>query len=279
MGRGGRRARTLLKYLLVTLFALPWVVLPLWLLVVNSFKPQAEAALLSLALPERWALVENYRTVIEKGGYLLALRNSLFATVPTIAVVLLLGSMAAWAYARSPRRRTQAVFYLTCLSIVLPPAVIPTIFLLSRIGLDGSVWGYALMMTASRMGLVVFLTTGFIRALPAELEEAAEIDGASRFRTYRSVLLPLLSPILFVGAVLLLIGVWNDFFFGLLLLKTSANATLPVTLYAFAAASINGLDWSLVFSHVVLTSLPLVLVYLVLQRRVLAGLTEGSLKA
>lgn len=272
------RWTTLLKYSLLTAFALPWVIIPIWLIVVSSFKTEGEAALLSLALPTEWSIVENYTAVIVQGNYLAGLRNSLFVAVPTLIVVLLFGSLASWAYARSNRRSTQLFFYVTSLSILLPPAVIPTIYVLTTLQLDGTIVGYSLMMMGTRMGLVVFLTTGFIRGIPIDLEEAAAIDGASRIRTYFSILLPILRPILLVGAVLLAIVVWNDFFFGQLLLKTSANATLPLTLYAFASASVSGLSWNLVFAHLVMTSAPLVLVYLVAQRQILSGLTEGGLK-
>lgn len=274
------RARSLavLKYALIVMFAIPWVVVPLWLLVVNSFKTPGEAGLLTLSLPTEWALVENYGAVITAGNYAVGLRNSLLVAIPTIAVVLLFGAMASWAYARSTFRSTQVWFFITSLSILLPPAVIPTIYVLTAMQLDGSVAGYALMMMGTRMGLVVFLTTGFVRALPVEMEEAAAIDGASRTRIFFSILLPLLTPILFVGGVLLVITVWNDFFFGVLLLKTSANATLPLTLYSVASSGQFGTNWNLVFAHVVMASLPLILVYLLAQRRVLAGLTEGGLK-
>lgn len=272
------RPLTLLKYAAVTLFALPWVVIPVWLVVVNSFKTTGEAGALSLDLPAQWSIVENYTAVFVRGGYLTGLRNSLLVAVPTIAATLLLGAMAAWAYARSRRRSFQFFFYLTSLSVLLPPAIIPTIYVLSTLHLDGSLAGYALMMVGTRMGLIVFLITGFVRGIPEELEEAAAIDGASRLRIFRSVMLPLLRPTLFVGGVLLVIGVWNDFFFALLLLKTSANATLPLTLYSFASASTTSLNWNLVFAHVVMTSLPLVIVYLIAQKRVLAGLTEGGVK-
>ncbi len=272
------RLRRVLKYAAISLFAVPWIVIPFWLLVVNSFKSPAEAADLSLALPEQWALVENYAAVFTKGHYLVGLRNSALVAVPTIVVVLLLGAMAAWGYARSTRRSFQVFFYITSLSILLPPAVIPTLFLLSTLHLDGSIAGYALMMMGTRMGLIVFLTTGFVRSIPVELEEAAAIDGAHRLRIFVSVMLPLLRPTLFVGGVLLVIQVWNDFFFALLLLKTSANATLPLTLFSFASASTTTLNWNLVFAHVIMTSLPLIVVYLIAQRRVLAGLTEGGVK-
>lgn len=273
-----QRRRAVVKYVLLSLFAVPWIVVPVWMILVNSFKTEGEAALLSLGLPSDWAIVENYRAVIEDGNYLTGLRNSLLVAVPTVIVVLFFGSLASWAYARSPRRSTQVFFYVTSLSILLPPAIIPTIYLLRVLDLDGGIPGYALMMMGTRMGLVVFLTTGFVRGLPLDLEEAAAIDGASRLRTYFSVLLPLLRPILLAGAVLMVIVVWNDFFFGQLLLRTSANATLPLTLYSFASASISGLSWNLVFAHLVMSSAPLVIVYLLAQRQILSGLTEGSIK-
>ena len=268
----------MLKYGLLTLFAVPWIVVPIWMILVNSFKAEGEAALLSLSLPSDWSLVENYRAVFVDGNYMTGLKNSLLVAVPTVFVVLLLGSMAAWAYGRSSRRWTRVFFYVTSLSILLPPAIIPTIYLLRSLGLDGGIAGYALMMMGTRMGLVVFLTTGFVRSLPTDLEEAAAIDGASKARTFFAILLPLLRPILFAGAVLMVIVVWNDFFFGQLLLRSSDNATLPLTLYSFASASVSGLSWNLVFAHLVMSSAPLVLVYLVAQRQVLSGLTEGSLK-
>ena len=273
-----QRWKSPVKYGLLILFAIPWLMVPIWLIVVNSFKTEGEAALLSLSLPTDWAIVDNYTAVVVRGNYLTGLRNSLLVAVPTVIVVLFLGSLASWAYARSNRRSSQVFFYITSLSILLPPAIIPTIYLLRSLQLDGTIVGYALMMMGTRMGLVVFLTTGFVRGLPTELEEAAAIDGASRIRTYFSVLLPMLRPILLTGAVLMVIVVWNDFFFGQLLLKGSANATLPLTLYAFASASISGLNWNLVFAHLVMTSAPLVVMYLVAQRQILSGLTEGGLK-
>ncbi|MFJ4166907.1 carbohydrate ABC transporter permease [Microbacterium sp. NPDC089698] len=276
--RSTLRWQSVVKYMLLTLFAVPWVGVPLWLLVVNSFKTVGEASQLTLALPTKWAIAENYTAVFVAGNYLTGLKNSLLVAIPTIIVVLFLGSLAAWAYARSKSKVTQVFFYITALSILLPPAIIPTIYVLSTLHLDGSVWGYALMQMGTRIGGVIFLTTGFVRGLPTDLEEAAAIDGASRMRTYFSVMLPLLRPILFVGAVLLVISVWNDFFFGLLLLRGGDNATLPLTMYSFASSGEHGLNWNLVFAHVVMTSLPLVVAYLFAQRQVLAGLTEGSLK-
>lgn len=269
---------TYVRYAALTLFAIPWVVMPLWMIVVNAFKTQGEAQALSLSLPEEWAIGDNFSKVIDDGNYLTGLVNSLLVTIPAIVVVLLLGSMAAWAFARTHQRWLRAAYYLTTLSVLLPPAIIPSIYLLRELSLDGSRLGYALVTIAARLGLVIFLTTGFVRALPEDLEDAAAVDGAGPVQTYRRILLPLLKPILLVGGVILMITIWNDFFFALFLIQGEASATLPLTLFQFASSTVDTLSWNLVFAHVLLTSLPLVIVYLFVQRRVLSGLTEGAVK-
>lgn len=276
---GSRRRNALAngaKYALLVAFAIPWIVVPFWMLVVNSFKTEGDANVLSLALPEHWAVIDNYATVINEGRYVTALTNSLLVAVPTILIVLLLGTMAAWVYARSKSLPLRIAFYATALSIVLPPAIIPTVFVLTQLGIEGSRVGYVLTLAGARMGLVVFLSTGFLRSIPLDFEDAAQIDGASHRQIYWHVILPLLRPIIFTGAVILIISIWNDFFFALYLLPGNAQATLPLTLYGFATAGVEGLKWNLVFAHVILVSLPVLLVYLVLQRQILSGLTEGG---
>ena len=270
-------ARRSLRYVLLAFFAVPWIALPFWLLVVNSLKTEGDAGVLSVGLPERWNAGENYSTVVHQGRYLVGLGNSILITVPAILAVLLLGSMAAWAYARSSRRSLRFTYYASVLSVILPPAIIPTVYTLTELGLNGTRLGYLLTVVGTRLGMVVFLCTGFVRTLPVDWEEAAQLDGATRWQVYRRIVLPLLSPALFTGAVLLVINVWNDFFFALFLLQGPDRATLPLTLYQFASSSTHGLRWNLVFAHVILTSLPLLIAYIVMQRRVLSGLTEGGM--
>ncbi|WP_320673014.1 carbohydrate ABC transporter permease [Patulibacter defluvii] len=275
---GARRWPSRLKYLALSLFAIPWVVLPLWLVVVNAMKSEGEAQELSLGLPRKWAIGDNLSTIVDEGHYLSGLLNSVLITVPVLLVVLLLGSAASWAFARSGARWMKVAFYVTSLSILLPPAIIPSIYLLRQLGVDGTLLGYALVLIGTRMGVVVFLTTGFVRALPTDLEDAASVDGASFLATYRRIVLPLLRPVLLVGAVMLVITVWNDFFFALFLIQGEDSATLPLALYQFASGTVDTLRWNLVFAHVLLTSLPLIVVYLFVQRRVISGLTEGAMK-
>lgn len=270
--------RTVARYIGLTLFGLPWIVLPFWMVLVNSFKSEGEANDLEIGLPETWSARDNYRTVVEVGDYFLGLKNSLLFAVPTILAVLLLASMAAYAYGRTSSKTLKATYLLSTLSMVLPPAIIPTTFVLQELHLNGGALGYMLVIMGTRVGGVIFLATGFVRALPPDMEEAAMIDGANHWQIYRHIMLPMLAPVLFVGGVIMIISVWNDFLFSLFLLQGGENATLPLTLYRFASASTDGLRWNLVFAHVVLSSLPLIIAYIVLQRRVLEGLTEGGVK-
>jgi raffinose/stachyose/melibiose transport system permease protein len=268
------------KIVVLVLVAIPWIGIPLWALIVNSLKPLSEATSLSLSLPQHWAAASNYHTVLTQWGLSGALTNSLVVVIPTLLVVLFFGSMAAWAFARSRSISMKVAYNLAVLSILLPPAVLPTIYILQKLHLDGSLAGYFLVMSGTRLGVVIFLATGFIRALPTDLEEAASLDGASRFQIYRRIIMPLLLPVLLVGSVILIITVWNEFFLAIFLLQGN-TATLPLALFQHASGSstvAGAYEWNLVFADVVLTSLPIMVVYIFAQRRIVSGLTEGGLK-
>jgi raffinose/stachyose/melibiose transport system permease protein len=267
----------LIRILVLSALALPWIAIPVWLLLVNSVKPYTEASLLNLDLPKVWRF-DNYATVFVEGNYPTGLLNSLVIAVPTLVTVLLLGSMAAWAFARSKRISMKVAYNLSVLSVLLPPAILPTIFELQLLQIDGSRLGYFLVMVGTRLGVVIFLATGFIRAMPADLEEAAAIDGASKPQIYRLLILPSLISVLLVGGVILIITIWNEFLFALFLLRGAD--TLPLGLFRFASAApeVAAFRWDLVFAHVILTSLPLIIVYLFVQRRLVQGLSEGAVK-
>jgi raffinose/stachyose/melibiose transport system permease protein len=278
MSMRASRSWTLARYAGLSIFAIPWIVVPIWLVLVNSFKQAGEAAALDLSLPSVWSFVDNYATVLVQGNYLGALANSLLVSVPTILAVVLIGAAAAWGFGRSRSKLMQFGYYVIALSILIPPSLIPTIYVLRDLHLDGTTLGYILVLVGTRMGVVVFLATGFVRATPTDIEDAACMDGANRLQIFFLIMLPLLAPVLFVGSVILLITVWGDFFFATFLLPGPTRATLPLALYSFATSSVQSFRWNLVFAHVVLSSLPLVIAYVFIQRRVIGGLTEGALK-
>jgi raffinose/stachyose/melibiose transport system permease protein len=276
--RALRRPWAFARYAGLTAFAIPWIAVPIWLVLVNSFKMAGEAAALQLALPDVWSLVENYSIVWIQGNYPRALANSVLVSVPTILAVVVFGAAAAWAFGRTRSKIMQFGYYAVALSILIPPTLIPTIYLLRAFHVDGSTLGYILVLIGTRMGVVVFLATGFVRATPTDMEDAAQMDGANRLQIFFFIMLPLMAPVLFVGSVILLISVWGDFFFATFLLPGTTRATLPLALYSFATSSVQSFRWNLVFAHVVMSSLPLIIAYVFIQRRVIGGLTEGALK-
>ena len=267
-----------MTYLVLAAVAIPFFLLPLWVVIVTSFKPFGEAITLSADLPQAWAAAENYGAVIEKGHYVRSFLNSLFVAGVSLTITLSVGSLSAWAFGRSRSRAMHVLYLISITSVLIPPAIVPTIFLMRTIGLGGTHWALILALVGTQTGLVSFLITGFVRSLPRDMEEAAFVDGAGKLRTYFHVVLPILAPILVSTGIILLVAVWNDFAGALFLLQGEERATLPLSLYQVSSlGSVNQTSWNFVFTHLVLVSLPLIAFYVVAQRRLVAGLTEGAL--
>jgi raffinose/stachyose/melibiose transport system permease protein len=272
------RAGSIGKVVVLSVVALLTVGVPLWTVVINSFKSQSEAAGLSLGLPRDWLAGANYREVISASDYGLGLANSTLVTAVSVFALLALGAPAAWAFARSPSRKMRVLYTIAVFGVLLPPAVVPTVFLMRMIELQGTRTALVLYTIGSRIALVVFLLTGFVKGLPRELEEAAEVDGASRLRIFASVVLPMMGPVVAATTVILVVLIWNDFHGPVFLITGNERATLPLGLYRLSSGINQANAWNLVFSHVVLVSLPLIAVYLAAQRRILEGVTAGAIR-
>jgi raffinose/stachyose/melibiose transport system permease protein len=278
-GSGGtlaRRAPVIVKYVVLTIVALVVVVLPIWLVVVNSWKTFGESQRLGFGLPETWALVENYRDVFRDARMERGFVNSIVVTGVSIVAMLLLGSGAAWVLARSRSRLDRVSYYVVVLAIIVPPSVVTTIALLKALGLYGGHPGLIAFYVGAFLPLTIFLIAGYIRTIPAELEDAARIDGCGHIGVFGRVIFPLLRPILATAGVLLLILVWNDFFWAFFILSGSDAYTLPLGLYYVSSEAVHQTRWDAVFTHVVLVSAPLLIVYVFAQRRIISGLTAGA---
>lgn len=280
VGRLVRRPtlRSAVRVGVLTVFTVVAVVYPLWILLVNSAKPLEEANQLSPALPRQWALIENYQTVVREGEVFVGLRNTLIAVVPSITVIVVLSSMAAWVFARR-RGRLAVVLYSVCIAgVLLPPIIITTIYVLQRLGLYGTMGGLIFFYIGAFGPICVFLTTGFVKTVPIELEEAALIDGATPWIVYSRVVLPLLRPIILVSIVVLLLIMWNDLLYQFFLIGGQGTNTLTLGLYNFAQIRQYQTAWNLVFSFVVIVSVVPILAFIFAQRRVVSGLTAGAMK-
>ncbi|WP_426594173.1 carbohydrate ABC transporter permease [Cellulomonas sp. McL0617] len=274
-GRRGPWAR--LQPFVVILAVVLLVGMPLWIIVVTAGKTQAEALNPNLALPQHWQLWQNLAQVWHDGHVPTAFLGSLVIMVPAVFIVLIFGSAAAWILARRTSR-VVAVFYALAISgIVLPPAVVMIVLLLRQLHLAGSIVGMVGVYVGMYLSTVIFFVTGFVRTIPHELEEAARVDGAGPLRVFLKVILPLLVPVLSTATILICLYIWNDIFYAFFVIGGRVQ-TLPLNLYNVASAGLYLNNWHLIFAYVILMSLPLLLTFIIAQRKIISGITSGAVK-
>ncbi|GAA0948814.1 carbohydrate ABC transporter permease [Virgisporangium aurantiacum] len=267
------RPRTLLLELLMVAVAVAFL-FPVYALVTLSLKDPAQIAASPLAPPAP-PTTENYSAAWSSASLGTALLSSTLITVTSLVLLIAIGSCAAYWLARTATRLSYGLYILFLLGIVLPfqLGMIPLYSVFSDLDLIGSYQAIILFYTGIQLPFTVFLYTGFIRALPAEYTAAALVDGASHWQAYTRIVFPLLRPI--TGTVLILnaVFVWNDFFTPLLYLAGSDHETVPVRIFAFVGQYVS--DYGLVFAGLVLGALPILAVFLLLQRYVIKGFASG----
>jgi raffinose/stachyose/melibiose transport system permease protein len=276
-GFSDARIWTRLQPILTTALVLALIGVPLWLVVATASKSRGEALTPNLSLPGHWQLFANLKEVWTEGKIPAAFLGSLVIGVPAVAGVLVLGSMAAWVLARRATRLNAALYALAISGIVLPPAVVTLVLLLRQLGLAGSAVGMIGVYMGIYMSTVIFFVTGFVRTIPASLEEAAQIDGAGPAKVFVSVVLPLLRPVLATATILVCLYVWNDVFYAFFVVGGRLD-TLPLNLFRVASAGLYLNNWHLIFAYVILMSLPLIVVFAVAQRKIISGITSGAVK-
>jgi raffinose/stachyose/melibiose transport system permease protein len=264
--------------IVVILLCIVAVGIPLWLALITSAKSQGEANLPDLSFPTQWHLLENYAQAFLQGELLRGLLGSLLVMIPSVIGVILFGSMASWILARRSSR-LMAVLYAAGISgVILPPAVITIVLLLRNLHLASTPAGMTFVYMGMYMSIVIFFITGFVRTIPIELEEAARIDGASSLRIFFTVVLPLLRPVIATATILVCLYIWNDVFYSFFVLSGGQTTTLQLNLFAVASNNLYQNNWNLIFAYVVMSSLPLLLVFIFAQRRIISGITGGAVK-
>jgi raffinose/stachyose/melibiose transport system permease protein len=251
--------------------------IPFWLVVVTAGKDQAEAINPNLSLPSHWQLWHNLGTVLDQGHMIAAFVGSLLIMLPAVAGVLIIGSMASWVLARRRSRPMAFLYALAISGLVLPPAVVTIVLLLRQLGLAGTGLGMVGVYMGMYMSTVIFFVTGFVKTIPVELEEAARIDGASPARVFFRVILPLLGPTISTATILICLYIWNDVFYALFVIGGRID-TLPLNLYQVASSGLYLNNWHLIFAYIILMSLPLLVTFALLQRRIISGITSGAVK-
>jgi raffinose/stachyose/melibiose transport system permease protein len=247
---------------------------PVYALVTLSLKnPQQIAA--SPLSPPTSPTFSNFGDAWERASFGSALVNSTVITAVSVVILIAVGSFAAYFIARCQTRLGYGMYVLFLLGIVLPfqLGMIPLFTLVDDAGLLGTYQGMVIFYTGIQLPFTIFLYTGFIRALPSDYADAALIDGAGHLRAFTQVVFPLLRPI--TGTVLILnaVFIWNDFFTPLLYLGGSEKETIPVRIFSFVGQYVS--EYGLVFAGLVLAALPILAIFLVLQKYVIKGFSSG----
>lgn len=251
------------------------ILLPLLIVVLGSFKDAPEAQAFNLALPSSWHF-ENYLVVIEKGNMGQAFINSMIITVAVTLIVVLAGSLNAFVVSRKQSRYTKFVYYMFLLGMIAPIQIVTTYGLLQKMNLTGTFVGVICVEAALQMPWTIFTLSGFIKNVPRELDEAAYIDGASPVRMFFSIILPLLKPIMATVVVTTAMGAWNEFMVPLYFFNSASKWTMPLTVYNFFGQYSS--NWNYVFADLILTAVPITILYLLCQKYVIAGATAGAVK-
>lgn len=261
-----------------------WLVFPMIWVAYSSFKNDAAIFRTPFALPEAGAWhTENYVHAWREAHFGDYVWNSVLVTIVSVGLILIFGAMAAYALARFHHRAGRAVFWLFLSGLMLPAqlAVVPLFFELRALGLLNSRTGLILVYTANGLPFAIFILAGFFRALPKSLYESAVIDGCNEFSAFVRVLLPLAKPGLVTVAIFQFIGIWKEYFFAFMLNSGAAGEgvrTLPLGLANLSIAAQYRSDFGMLFAGLMLVTVPIIVIYLALQRHIVKGVTAGALK-
>jgi raffinose/stachyose/melibiose transport system permease protein len=253
-------------------------VVPFAFIFLTAVKDRPESARLDFSWPSSWHLWENVLEVVRARDYLLltAMRNSFFVTVVSVGVLVVLCSMAGFVLQRRRDRIATLVNVGILAGLIIPPAVVPTIYVLQEIHLFNSLWGLVLIEVAYLAPFSIILFRAFTATIPRQLDEAAMIDGCTGLSLYFRVIFPLLRPVTITVIVTASVAIYNDFVNPLYFTPGSDNATVQLTLYNFQSQF--NTEWNLLFMDVLLITIPALIMFVIFNRRIVAGLTSGAVK-
>ena len=274
-GRKSRGGTLILLSLLAVIF-----VIPVLLVVVNSFKSRLYISSAPFALPDSETFVgfTNYLTGLTSSGFLAAFGRSLFITVASVAVIVLCTSMTAWYIVRVKSRFNKILYYLFVFSMIVPFQMVmyTMTYVVGRLNLD-SVMGILPVYLGFGSGLSVFMLAGFVRAIPAEIEEAATMDGCNPLQSFFRIVLPVMRPTAVTVAILNAMWIWNDYLLPYLVLGTDQK-TIPVTIQIAMQGAYGATDYGGLMAMLVLAILPIIAFYLVGQKYIIRGVIAGAVK-
>lgn len=261
--------------------AIAWLIsivciIPLLLIVFNSFKDKLSAAKMNLKLPAFPLQLENFAVVIQKGKLIQSFINSMIYSTGSVALCLILSALAAYVLSRNATKLNSLLYMYIVLGITMPINYVALTKVMMFFHINNTRIGIILLYAAMQIPFSVFLMHGFVARIPLELDEAAVIDGCGPIRLFFTIVLPLLKPAVATVVVLTFLNTWNEFVSPLYFLGNSEKWPMTLSVYNFFGMYFK--DWNLVCADILLTSLPVIIVYLLGQKYIVSGMTSGAVK-
>lgn len=276
-GKARSRLSKIIHELILGVFTvIVWV--PIYYFIIGAFKERTDIVKFPLKMTFESMSFDNIVDTIDKMDFFNALKNTGAITLGGLLLVVAFGSIAGFALARINRRGFR-VYYGALIALMVVPfigVIISLIRLTVSLNLYNTLWAGILIQAAWNLPFAVFLYTGFIRALPKELEEAAYVDGCSMFRVYFNIFLPLLAPVTATCCIRTGIGIWNDYLLSLTVLNDSYTPTLMVAVQSFFGD--RNSEYGLAFAGILLASLPIMIMFIFLQKYFIKGIAAGAVK-
>lgn len=249
---------------------------PFYYLIVNTFKSAQEATFSPMSLPKTFTL-EHYREALASSDFLRSFLNSFVITVISVMIIIVLGSMAAYAITRRKNKLTKILFFYFLIGFMVPvqTTLIPLFNLMSSLHLQNSILGM-IVLYSSWSNFAIFMYQGFLGGVPRDLEEAALIDGCNLWQMFWQIVFPLLKSVTVTIMIFDVMWIWNDFMLPYLFISSSDKFTLIMEVYKGVGQFAN--NWTVMLCTMVIVLIPITIFYLIMQKHIIAGITSGAVK-
>ncbi|POZ93130.1 carbohydrate ABC transporter permease [Petrotoga halophila] len=271
-----KKLSVLFNYIFFIILAIIFVY-PLYLMFITSFKSTREVFLDPFGLPNTWSL-QPFLDVWNEANFNIYFLNSVVITAFSLIILLICASLSAYALARFNFKFNNVVFLIFLAGIMIPIrlGILPLFILMRNLNLLDTRLSLILTYSASGMPMSVFLLTGFFKTIPRELGDAARVDGCNEFQIFYKIMLPLIRPALATVTLVNFVPWWNDFFFPLLFIRSDHLKTIPLGMTIFFGQYMT--DWGHLFAGMVIASIPMLVLYIIMSKQFISGITAGAVK-
>ena len=260
------------------LFTTVFFIVPFAFVFTMAAKDENEASMLQFSWPTHFQLWDNLVQVFQSRDYMLVIAfiNSTILTVASVTLLVIFGAMIAFVLERRKSKLNPLINTLVLAGLIIPPAVVPTIWVMQSLHLFKTLPGLIMIEVAFGLAFTILIMRAFIATIPREIDEAAIVDGAGPLRLFFQVIFPLLRSVIVTIVVVQSIFVFNDFQNPLYFLPGNANATVQLTLFNYMSQSLT--SFNLLFANILVITIPMLVVYIIFQRQIVAGMTSGAVK-